>query len=77
VALGFIGNLCRLDMGSYDIPHLTQGRFIMYADDTLILNIRQDINELQITSDNIGVAKQYLKMNNLFINPSKTHYMLF
>jgi hypothetical protein len=27
-----------------DVPHLTQGRTIMYADDTLILNIGQDIN---------------------------------
>jgi hypothetical protein len=30
-----------------DIPHLTKGRSIMYADDTLILNVGQDLNELQ------------------------------
>jgi hypothetical protein len=50
----------------------------MYADDTSILNIGQDINELQnITSDNIGVVEQYFEVNNLFINPSNTHYILF
>jgi hypothetical protein len=50
----------------------------MYADDTSILNIEQDINELQnITSDNIGVVEQYFEINNVFINPSKTHYILF
>jgi hypothetical protein len=59
-----------------DIPHLTQGRSIMYADDTSILNIRQDINELQnITSDNTGAVEQYFEINNLFINPSKTHIL--
>jgi hypothetical protein len=26
-----------------DVPHLTQDRIIMYTDDTLILNIGQDI----------------------------------
>jgi hypothetical protein len=26
-----------------DIPHITQGRPIMYADDTSVLNIGQDI----------------------------------
>jgi hypothetical protein len=30
-----------------DIPHLTKGRSIMYADDTSILNVGQDMNELQ------------------------------
>jgi hypothetical protein len=50
----------------------------MYADDTSILNIGQDINELQIIiSDNIGVVEQYFEINNLFTNPSKTHYILF
>jgi hypothetical protein len=45
---------------------------------TSILNIGQHINELQnITSDNIGVVEQYIEINNLFINPSKTHYILF
>jgi hypothetical protein len=61
-----------------DIPHLTQGRSIMYADGTSILNTGQDINELQnITSDNIGVVEQYFEINNLFINPSETRYILF
>jgi hypothetical protein len=30
-----------------DVPHLTQGRTVMFDDDTSILNIGQDINELQ------------------------------
>jgi hypothetical protein len=33
-----------------DIPHLTKGRPIMYADDTSILNVGQDMNELQNTT---------------------------
>jgi hypothetical protein len=36
-----------------DVPHLTQGTIIMYADGTSILNIGQDINELlKTTSEN-------------------------
>jgi hypothetical protein len=50
----------------------------MYADDTLILNVGQDMNELQNTTSNIiGVIEQYFETNNLFINPSKTHCILF
>jgi hypothetical protein len=36
-----------------DIPHLTQGKTIMYADDTSVLNIGQDIKELQKTTQKI------------------------
>jgi hypothetical protein len=61
-----------------DIPHLTKGRSIMYADATSILNVGQDMNELQnTTSYNIGVVEQYFEINNLSINPSKAHYILF
>jgi hypothetical protein len=61
-----------------DIPHLTKGRPIMYADDTSILNVGQDMNELQnTTSNNAGAVEQYFEINNLSINPSKTHYILF
>jgi hypothetical protein len=61
-----------------DIPQLTQGRLIMYADDTSILTRGQDINELQNkTAKNIGMVKQYFTMNKLPINPLKTHYILF
>ena len=36
------------------------------------------MNELQnTTSNNIGAVEQYFEINNLFINPSKTHYILF
>jgi hypothetical protein len=45
-----------------DIPHLTQGRSTMYADDTSI---------------NIGIVEKYLEMNNLIINPTKTHCIFF
>jgi hypothetical protein len=61
-----------------DIPHLTKGRSIMYANDTSIFNVGQDLNELQnTTSNNIGVVEQYFEINNLSINTSKTHYILF
>jgi hypothetical protein len=50
----------------------------MYADDTSILNVRPDLNELQnTTSNNIGVVEQYFEINNLSINPSETHCILF
>jgi hypothetical protein len=61
-----------------DIPRVTQGRSIMYADDTLILNVGQDTNELQnTTSNNVRVVEQYFEANILFISPSKAHYILF
>jgi hypothetical protein len=45
-----------------DIPHLTKGRPIMYADDTLILNVGQDMNELQrTTSNNVGAVEHILR----------------
>ena len=50
----------------------------MYADDTTIMNVGHDIKELQkITAANTGVVEQYFEINNLVINPSKTHYILF
>jgi hypothetical protein len=61
-----------------DIPHLTQGRSIMYADDTSIMNMGHDINDLQhITSINIGIVEKYFEMNNLIINPAKMHCNFF
>jgi hypothetical protein len=42
-----------------DIPHLTKGRSIMYVDDTSILTVRKDTNELQnTTSNNTGIVEQ-------------------
>jgi hypothetical protein len=50
----------------------------MYADDTSILNVGLDMNELQnTTSNNTGVIEQYFEINNLSIIPSKTNYILF
>jgi hypothetical protein len=44
----------------------------MYANETSILNVGQDMNELQnTTSNNIGVVEQYFEINKLSINPSK------
>lgn len=58
--------------------HLTQGRSIMYADDTSIMNMRQDISDLQyITSINIGILEKYFEMNDLLINATKTHCISF
>jgi hypothetical protein len=53
-----------------DIPLVPHGRSIMYAVDTSVLNTHT-------TAGNIRVNEQYFKMSNLFINPSKTHYILF
>jgi hypothetical protein len=36
------------------------------------------MNELEnTTSNNTGIVEQYFQINNLSINPSKTHYILF
>jgi hypothetical protein len=44
----------------------------MYADDTTIMNVGHDVNELQkITAANTGVVEQHFEINNLLINPSK------
>jgi mannose/fructose/N-acetylgalactosamine-specific phosphotransferase system component IID len=39
-----------------DIPSLTQGKTFMYADETTIMNVEHDINELQ----KIATAKHVL-----------------
>jgi hypothetical protein len=44
---------------------------------TSILNVGQDLNELQNTASNNIVVEQYFEINNLSINPSKTHYIVF
>jgi hypothetical protein len=45
-----------------DVLHPTQGRTVMYAKDTPVLNVGQDINELQkTTSENIDLVKQYFE----------------
>jgi hypothetical protein len=50
----------------------------MYVDDTSILNIPHNVNELQKpTSQNIGLAEKYFEANILSIYPTKTHYSLF
>jgi hypothetical protein len=50
----------------------------MYAEDTLMLNIGQDTNELQNTTlENTGLVEQNFETSNLSIHPTKTHYILF
>jgi hypothetical protein len=45
----------------------------MYADDTSISDLGQDINELQkTTSDNRGLVEQYFETNNFKIRPKHT-----
>jgi hypothetical protein len=46
----------------------------MYADDTSILNIGVDIQELK-NLDNTGLVEHYFETSNLFINPAKTLYV--
>jgi hypothetical protein len=61
-----------------DLPHRTQERTIMYADDTSILNIGQDINKLQKpTSENTDLGEQYFETIKLSTKPTETHYILF
>jgi hypothetical protein len=48
----------------------------MYADDTSILNIVENIKEFQkTTSENTGLVEQYFESNILFINLTKTHIL--
>jgi hypothetical protein len=45
----------------------------MYADDTPLLNIGQDINEHQkTTSENTGLVQQYFKTIYLYTQPKHT-----
>jgi hypothetical protein len=49
----------------------------MYTDDTSIMNMGHNINDLQhITSINIGTVEKYFEIN-LFINPTKMHCIFF
>jgi hypothetical protein len=59
-----------------DITRLREGSSIMYADDSSILNVGQDMNELQNTTSNNTEVEQYFEINSLCINPSKTLYSL-
>jgi hypothetical protein len=48
-----------------DLPKLNCVRAIMYADDTSILNVGRNLDELGIvTSDNISKVIQYCEANN-------------
>jgi hypothetical protein len=50
----------------------------MYADDTSIMNMAHDINDLQyIISIHFGIVEKYFDMKNLIINPTKTHCIFF
>jgi hypothetical protein len=50
----------------------------MYADDTSIMSMGHDINDLQhVTLINIGIVEKYFEMNNLIINPTKMQCIFF
>jgi hypothetical protein len=62
----------------YDLPKLNCGRTIMCADDTSILNMGRNLDELGIvTCDNISKVIQYFEANNLHINLNKTSFIVF
>jgi hypothetical protein len=49
-----------------DLPKLNCGRAIIYADDTSVLNMGRNLDELGIvTSDNISKVFQYIEANNI------------
>jgi hypothetical protein len=59
-----------------DVPHPTQGSTMMYVDDTSVLNIGQNINELQYsTLENTGLIEKYFETNDLSLNPTKTLHL--
>jgi hypothetical protein len=61
-----------------DHPKLNCGRAIMYPDDTSILNMGRNLDELGIvTSDNISKVIQYFEANNLHIKLNKTNLIVF
>jgi hypothetical protein len=61
-----------------DVPKLTVGMTFMYADDTSILNVGENLAELEkATCDNTNKVTQYFEANNLFTNFSKTNFILF
>jgi hypothetical protein len=48
-----------------DEPRVTQGRTLMYVDDTLVLNIGQAVYELQVaTSENTGLVVHYFEASD-------------
>jgi predicted DNA-binding protein YlxM (UPF0122 family) len=61
-----------------DLPKLNCSRAIMYADDTSILNVGRNLDELRkVTSDNISKVLQYFEANNLQTNLNKTNFTVF
>jgi hypothetical protein len=50
----------------------------MYADDTSILNVGENLAELEkATCGNTNKVTRYFEANNLFTNFSKTNFILF
>jgi hypothetical protein len=61
-----------------DVPKLTRSMSFMYADDTSILNIGENLDDLEnVTHTNTNKITQYFETNNLFTNLSKTNFILF
>jgi hypothetical protein len=61
-----------------EVPKLTTGMSFMYADDTSILNVGENLAELEkSTCDSTNKVTQYFEANYLFTNFSKTNFILF
>lgn len=61
-----------------DIPTLSNGKAILFADDTSIINQGTTTENLELTTYiNTEQITDYFESNNLFINPAKTNYILF
>jgi hypothetical protein len=59
------------------VPKSTTGTSFTYADDTSILNVRDNLAELEnVTYTNTNKVTQYFEANNLFTNFSKTNFIL-
>ena len=61
-----------------DIPQISNGTTIMYADDTSILNSGSNIQNLELsTQNNIDTIAKFLNSIHLTINEIKTNFMIF
>jgi hypothetical protein len=61
-----------------EIPKLNGGKTIMYADDSSVLNVGMNLEELEkATTVNMGKVTWYFEVNNLCTNLLKSNFILF
>jgi hypothetical protein len=61
-----------------DIPKLNSGMTIMYSDDTSVINVGSNLEELgKATSVNTEMVTHYFEVNNLCTNLLKSNFLLF